>query len=258
MTNQPLTVFGTMDSLPSPNSTVSSSDAGQLRLVGESRAEASRQAPADVSLGALLIAMRSSDERERDTAWEAVYKRCWDLVWTRVFYVMRTISWAGEPRELATDVASDVFVGLPDAVHQYRDEGKAEQWLKQIAVRTALRKKESLTGKWSSGRSGGGDGGASGDNRGRTYVSFDESADQIVRELDSIEQEEIMELERRRTAMRNSDDPTRRRWDEFIQLYVEGFGFAEIGERLGITEASARNWLCKIRKHLAQPIGATS
>jgi RNA polymerase sigma factor (sigma-70 family) len=247
-----------MDSLPPPNSTVPSSDASQLRLVGGLKAETSPEGPADVSLGVLLMAMRSSDERERDAAWESVYKRCWDLVWTRVFYVMRTISWAGEPRELATDVASDVFVGLPDAVHHYHDEGKAEQWLKQIAVRTALRKKESLTGKWSSGRSGGDDGGASRDDRGRTYVPFDESADQIVSRLESIEPEEIMELERRRTALRTSDDPTRRRWDEFIQLYIDGFGFAEIGERLGITEASARNWLCKIRKHLAQPIEATS
>jgi RNA polymerase sigma factor (sigma-70 family) len=179
------------------------------------------------------------------------------MVWTRVFYVMRTIPWAGEPRELASDVASDVFVGLPEAVQHYREEGKPEQWLKQVAVRTALRKKESLTGRWSSGRS---------DNapstqestRGRSFVSFDESADQIAERLDSVEREELLELERRREAMRNSDDPAKRRWDEFLQLYIDGFDFSEIGRRIGITEGSARNWLSKIRRHLAQPLQTPS
>ena len=59
-----------------------------------------------------------------------------------------------EPREAAADVASDVFVGLPDAVQHYREEGRAEWWLKQIAVRTALRRREALTGRWASGRQG--------------------------------------------------------------------------------------------------------
>src|SRR5215471_5466584 len=104
-------------------------------------------------LGDLLVAMRSSDERTREAAWEACYAHYWRLVWTRAFYVMRTISWLGEPREMAADVTSDVFVGLPDAVKHYQETGKAEQWLKQIAIRTALRQKEALTGRWSSGRS---------------------------------------------------------------------------------------------------------
>jgi DNA-directed RNA polymerase specialized sigma24 family protein len=69
-----------------------------------------------------------------------------------------------------------------------------------------------------------------------------------------VEHDELLELHRRRAALRDSPDETKRRWDEFLELYVAGYDFREIGERMGLTEASARNWLCKIRKYLAQPV----
>lgn len=257
MTNGQPTVMGIMDSLTPKPPGSDTADVARLRLVEPSQKRgpsAGNSAPDDTSLGTLFRALQSGSAAERDRAWEECYKRYWQVVWTRVFYVMRTIPWAGEPRELAEDVASDVFVGLPEAVQQYREEGKPEQWLKQVAVRTALRKKESLTGRWSSGRSAESATTTSDKAQGRSFVSFDESADQIVARLDSVEREEYMELNRRREALRTSDDPTKKRWDEFLQLYIDGFDFAEIGQRMGITEASSRNWLCKIRKHLAQPI----
>jgi RNA polymerase sigma factor (sigma-70 family) len=197
--------------------------------------------------------MRSGGEAAREAAWETVYKEYWQLVWTRVFYVMRSISWLGEAREMAADVTSDVFVGLPEAVKQYRETGKPEQWLKLVAVRTALRRREALTGNWASGRSNDSSGTKS-PTRGRSFVPFEESAEQIVDRLDSIDQDELMELNRRREALRNSADETKRRWDDFLQLYIEGYDFKEIGARMGLTEATARNWLCKIRKYLAQPL----
>jgi len=260
MTNRPVTVIVTMDRLtPNDRGSIGSeaTSSGLLGPVAKRGTEGVRSL-STASLSELLAAMRSPDQTERDTAWEECYKRCWQMVWTRVFYVMRTISWAGEPRELAADVASDVFLGLPEAVQQYREEGKPEQWLKQVAVRTALRKKESLTGRWSSGRSGGEAAAAFEKSKGRSFVSFDESADQIVARLDAVEREELMELDRRREALRTSDDPAKRRWDEFLQLYIDGFDFSEIGTRMGITEASARNWLWKIRKHLAHPLDVRS
>ena len=208
------------------------------------------------SLGELFVAMRSSEDVVRELAWEACYKRYWQLVWTRVFYVMRTIPWLGEPREMAADVTSDVFVGLLDAVKHYQDAGKPEQWLKQIAVRTAMRKKEALTGRWSSGRSSNSshERSKASPSKGRSYVSYEETADQIVDRLDTVEREEFMELNRRREELRKSPDPLRRRWDQFLELYIQGYDFKEIGEQMGLTEATARNWLCKIRKHLARPI----
>ena len=212
---------------------------------------------ATAPLGELFLAMRSEREALREAAWEACYKRCWQLVWTRAFYVMRTVAWLGEPREMAADVTSDVFVGLPDAVRHYRETGAPEQWLKRVAVRTALRRREALTGQWSSGKSGSAGKPNEGVSRGRSYVPYDESAELITSRLDSIDEEERMELERRRAALRNSGDETKRRWDQFLELYVEGYDFREIGARMGLTEATARNWLCKIRKFLAQPLDPT-
>src|ERR671933_1447621 len=95
-------------------------------------------------LGKLLVAMRSDDVALREAAWAACYQRYYQVVWTRVFYVMRSIAWLSEPREAAADVTSNVFVGLPAAAKHYREEGKAEWWLKQVAVRAALRRKEAL------------------------------------------------------------------------------------------------------------------
>jgi RNA polymerase sigma factor (sigma-70 family) len=209
-------------------------------------------------LGELLVAMRSESAALREEAWAACYARYHQVVWTRVFYVLRSILWLAEPHEVAADLASDVFVGLPEAARHYREEGKAEWWLKQVAVRAALRKKESLTGRWATGKkSGAGERGEHGMREhgasGRRHIPFEETADQIVERLDAIEREELLELERRREALRRSPDATKRRWDEFLELYVAGYGFEEIGARLGLTAATARNWLWKIRQYLAQP-----
>lgn len=200
-------------------------------------------------LGELLRAMTSESATVRERAWAECHERYRAVVWTRVFYVVRTISWLPEPREMAEDVTSDVFVGLPDAAKHYRDVGRAEYWLKQVAVRTALRAKERLTGDWASGRPAG-----DAPRGGRSHVSFDEMADSIVNQLDDIRTEELMELERRIEAMRHGAVARHREWAEFIDLYRAGFGFAEIGARLGLTEGTARNWLVAIRKHLAAPV----
>ena len=61
-------------------------------------------------------------------------------------------------------------------------------------------------------------------------------------------------LERRRHALRTSPEPIKRRWDEFLELYVGGCTFQEIGALMHLTEGTARNWLCQIRKYLAQPV----
>lgn len=209
-------------------------------------AEARPVPMADLALGELLLVMRVGSREQRETAWAACYERYHEVVWTRAFYVMRSIAWLAEPREAAADVASDVFVGLPDAVRHYREEGRAEWWLKQVAVRTALRRKEALTGRWASGR---GDGAGA---PGRSYVGLDDLADEIVDCLDGVEGEEQLELARRRAALRASDDPQHRRWDAFLELYVAGYDCGEIGARMGLAEGTARNWLCKIRKHLSQ------
>ncbi len=160
-----------------------------------------------------------------------------------------------EPREVAEDVTSDVFAGLVDAARQYHEEGTAEQWLKQVAIRAALRTKERLTGEWNKQKQGGESGGATphGAARSRSFVSFDDQAEMTAGSLDAIQQEELIELEQRVKALRASADPQHRRWAEFIDLYRQGYGYGQIGDRMGITAGTARNWLVAIRKHLAAP-----
>ena len=217
------------------------------------RGDAVPQGP-NLPLGELLLAMRSESATVRETAWAACYERYYRVVWTRVLYIVRSIGWLSEADKVAEDVTSEVFVGLPEAARQYREEGRADGWLKHVAVRAALRKKESLTGKWAVKKSAPGEEGVDHVRTGRTYFPFEETADEIVERLDTVEREDLIELRRRREALRNSPDPSKRRWDEFLELYVVGYDFKEIGERMGLTEASARNWLCNIRKHLARPI----
>lgn len=195
-------------------------------------------------LGELLLQMRSESREVREAAWAACYEGYRDIVWTRVFYVLRTISWLREPREATEDVTGDVFVGLVDAAKHYREEGKPEKWLAQVAVRAALRAREKLTGEWH-GRQGAG--------TGRRNVAFDDEANAIAVELDSVDREELLELERRIAELRSSPEPRHRRWAEFIDLYRDGYGYEEIGRKLNLTEATARNWLVAIRKHLAGP-----
>lgn len=197
------------------------------------------------ALGELLLAMRSESEQVREAAWASCYEEYREIVWTRVFYVLRTVSWLGEPREATEDVTSDVFVGLMEAAKQYREEGKPEQWLARIAVRAALRAREKLTGQWH---------GRQGTTSGRRAVSFDDEANAIASELESIDRDELLELERRIAALRSSGEARHQRWAEFIDLYREGYGHEEIGKKLNLTEATARNWLVAIRKHLAAPV----
>lgn len=203
------------------------------------------------TLSELLVALRDGGDAEREAAWAECYGRYRELVWTRVFWVVRTISWLPEPREVAEEVTSDVFVGLPDAVRQYRDDGRGEQWLKQVAVRTALRARERLTGEWKKR-----DGGAGHAPAARSYVSFDDEANAIVDQLDAVRRDELLELERRIDAMRADPDERRRRWAAFLDLYRQGYGFEEIGREMGLTEGTARNWLVAIRRHLANPASA--
>lgn len=189
--------------------------------------------------------MRSESEEVREAAWAACYEGYREIVWTRVFHVLRTVSWLREPREATEDVTSDVFAGLMEAARQYREEGKPEQWLGQVAVRAALRAREKLTGEWHGRR---------GTSGARRAVPFDDEANAIASELDSIDRDELLELDRRIAVLRSSDEARHRRWAEFIDLYREGCGYEEIGRRMNLTEATARNWLVAIRKHLASPL----
>jgi RNA polymerase sigma factor (sigma-70 family) len=199
-----------------------------------------------VPLAMLFARMRAADRDVADEAWGEVYRRYRERVWARVYYVIRTVPWLREAREVATDVTTQVFVGLPAAVARYQDQGKAEQWLLRVALRTALRHRESLTGNWSGSKPAA----YVGQPGGRSYLDLDDAVHQIHELMDETERDERLELRRRLDAWRR--DPSKDKWLALIDLFLEGYSHDEIAERLGITSGTSRTWLWKIRQQLAE------
>jgi RNA polymerase sigma factor (sigma-70 family) len=192
-----------------------------------------------VPLETLFRIMQSGNADEVEVAWGECYKRYNRKIWSCVFYVIRTIPSLKEPAEMAIDVTSEVFARLPHTVRQYREVGKAESWLMQVAVRTAMRQKESLTGTWSRTKAR------------RIYVDLDETAAQEV--AASMEAEDVdarMELMRRMDEWRR--DPEKARWVDLVNLFLEGYGHDEIANCLGISAATSRTLLWKIRRELGR------
>lgn len=193
----------------------------------------------DAPLAALFHAMQSADPAEAENAWGECYRLYHAKVWSRVFYVLATIPWLKEPREVAIDVTSDVFARLPQSVNHYQETGKAEAWLMRVAVRAALREKEAITGAWSKKGSR------------RVAVALNEDAvSEIENLMEAEERDARLELSRRMEAW--ADEPEKANWVRFVQLFLEGYGHEEIAEQLGITVGTSRTWLWKIRRELGR------
>lgn len=80
---------------------------------------AGTEKPRDAPLAALFHAMQSADAAEAEQAWGECYRFYHARVWSRVSYVLATIPWLKEPREVAIDVTSEVFARLPQSVNHY-------------------------------------------------------------------------------------------------------------------------------------------
>ena len=196
----------------------------------------------EASLDELFRVMASDDAELSEAAWGECYRRYSQKVWSRVFYVVRTIPWLKEPAEVAVDVTSEVFARLPAAVRSYDEMGRAEAWLMRVAVRAALRQKESITGRWTKK-------GAPGERaQGRVAVDLEDATSRVVTLAETAESEARFELERCLEVWR--EDPAKERWIAFVELFREGYGHEEIAERLGITPATSRTLLWKIRREL--------
>lgn len=194
----------------------------------------------NASLEALFRAMQSSDASEAEYAWGECYRLYNARVWSRVFYVLATIPWLKEPKEVAIDVTSEVFARLPQSVSHYREAGKAEAWLMRVAVRAALREKEAVTGMWS--------------KKGTRRIGVELSEDTVAgieNLMEAEEQDARLELARRMEAW--AADPEKSNWVRFVALFLEGHGHEDIAERLGITVGTSRTWLWKIRRELGRP-----
>ena len=193
----------------------------------------------DAPLAALFHAMQSTDASEAEQAWGECYRLYHAKVWSRVFYVLATIPWLKEPREVAIDVTSEVFARLPQSVSHYEETGKAEAWLMRVAVRTALREKETITGMWS--------------KKGSRRIGVELNEDTVAEIENLMEAEERdarLELSRRMEVW--AAEPEKSNWVRFVELFLEGYGHEDIAERLGITVGTSRTWLWKIRRELGR------
>jgi RNA polymerase sigma factor (sigma-70 family) len=206
---------------------------------GDQASAGSAAGSKDTDLETLFRRMRSSDAAEVDSAWGDCYRLYSSKVWSRVFYVLSTIPWLKEPKEVAIDVTSEVFARLPQTLKRYQETGKAEPWLMRVAVRAALRQKESITGVWSK----------KGSRRIAVELS-EESVSRIENELEIEQQDARLELARRMEEWER--DPARASWIKFVSLFLEGYGHEDIAQQLGISVGTSRTMLWKIRCELGR------
>ncbi len=111
----------------------------------------------------------------------------------------------------AEDVLQDVFVGLPEALANYREQGKLDAWLRRVAARTALMRQR----------------------RERSGPSFDDGVDLPVREV-----ADAGIVERLAVADALGRMPEHLR-QVFLLKEVEGFTHDEIGSLLGISAGAS-------------------
>ncbi|MGE0440278.1 MAG: RNA polymerase sigma factor [Gemmatimonadales bacterium] len=111
----------------------------------------------------------------------------------------------------AEDVLQDVFVGLPEALASYREQGRLDAWLRRVAARTALMRQR----------------------QDRTGASFDEGFDLPTREIPGAG---IVERLAVADALGRMPEGLRQ---VFLLKEIEGFSHAEIGALLGISAGAS-------------------
>jgi RNA polymerase sigma factor (sigma-70 family) len=112
----------------------------------------------------------------------------------------------------AEDVVHDVFVGLPRALHGYRDDGRFDAWLRRVTVRAALMRLRS-------GRRRREEPDASDERAARGGPEADLSRREVAAALDAL------------------PDGTR---EVVVLKLVEGYSHAEIAELLNISAGASR------------------
>ena len=88
---------------------------------------ASALAAAQLEVATLVAAVRGGN----GDALGQLYERTAGAVYASAYRIL------GSEHD-AEDVLQDVFLGLPDALRGYEEQGKFESWIKRVAVRTAL------------------------------------------------------------------------------------------------------------------------
>lgn len=124
----------------------------------------------------------------------------------------------------AEDAVQDLFVGLPEALSRYRDDGKLEAWLRRVMVNLALKRMRSM--------------------RRRREDAMPETL--AVRTEDSAD----------RMVVRRAVDqlPDKLRTVVVLKL-VEGYSHEEIGELLGISRGASEVRLSRALGRLRAQLG---
>lgn len=117
-----------------------------------------------------------------------------------------------QSRDDAQDVVHDCFVGLPEALRRYEEQGKLEAWLRRIVVRMVLMRRRRQTS--------------------RRESSFDE---QLV--LSSSRTDAAAELADVHRAIANLPESLR---DVFVLNQIEGYAHDEIAQLLDISAGASR------------------
>jgi RNA polymerase sigma-70 factor, ECF subfamily len=136
----------------------------------------------------------------------AVYTKYGDIVFACAFRCLASTA-------DAEDVLQDVFVGLPEALSSYREQGGFESWLKRVAIRAALMRLRSRT-------------------RRREEAIDDAQLPPITPNPEA----DIIDRIAARRAILALPDALR---VVFILKEVEGYSHAEIGELLGMTAGAS-------------------
>lgn len=126
-------------------------------------------------------------------------------------------------RDDAEDVLHDVFLGLPEALADYREQGHLEPWLRTLTARTSLMALRTT--------------------RRRRELSLETLPRRTVREAPPSTIDRVA-LERALGALA---EPLR---EVFTLKVVDGYTHEEIGALLGITAAASRVTLHRARQEL--------
>jgi len=129
----------------------------------------------------------------------------------------------GTPQD-AEDVVHDVFVGLPEALGRYREQGSLAGWLQRVTARVALMRVRTRTR--------------------RREVALDAT-------LSSPDRPAAVESDGLQAAIDALPEPLR---SVLVLKEVEGYSHAEVGELLGISEGASRVRLNRAMKRLRRTL----
>ena len=159
-----------------------------------------------------------------ESAWREIYTATRDRIFALLVYHIGN-------RDEALDVMQETYVGAVKGIGRYRGEGSLEAWLAGIALRRARDWKRRLLGKFK-----------------RTDTLEGEPP-----LAQALPQPDLDQKRRLRQAL--DQLPDRQRSAVLLHVWM-GYSFREVGDALGVSEATARVHAFRGREALRELIGS--